>query len=109
MKGRRLQVQEGQTVLDVLEHPGDYVGPLDYPDRPGTSSVWFVTPIPLEEGEDPVDGRSRRITRVTQPPHTFRECPDGSLEIRASIAVYNSPEEQLWHGYLDEGHIWRTV
>lgn len=32
---------------------------------------------------------------------------DGSLEIRASIGC--GPQPYYWHGYLDEGNVWRQV
>ena len=48
--------------------------------------------------------------RVASPPHVFRECSDGSLEIRESIVCgQGSSTGAYWHGYLDEGHVWRTV
>jgi hypothetical protein len=48
---------------------------------------------------------------VTSPPWTFRECPDGSVEVRASILCGRSETEPsgYWHGFLDEGHVWREV
>jgi hypothetical protein len=44
----------------------------------------------------------------------FRECPDGSLEIRESISNLlrgdaDGHTDDGWHGYLDEGHVWRQV
>jgi hypothetical protein len=44
------------------------------------------------------------LRHVVSPPHVFRECPDGSLEIRESILSNGG-----WHGYLDEGNVWRRV
>lgn len=44
--------------------------------------------------------------------HTYRECPDGSLEIRNSIGnlIGGDPAtDDGWHGYLDEGNSWRQV
>jgi hypothetical protein len=47
---------------------------------------------------------------ITEPPWEFRDCADGSLEIRASIACGRSdPEGEYWHGYLDEGNVWRQL
>lgn len=68
--------------------------------------MWFL--LPVHEGatkfDRPTEGSG--LHRVTEPPWTFRECPDGSLEIRASIAC---GQPVYWHGYLDEGHSWRQV
>ena len=72
--------------------------------------VWFL--LPIHEGTDKFDSATpgSGIHGVTSPPWTFRECPDGSLEIRTSIACgRGSPDGEYWHGYLDEGHVWRTV
>ena len=85
MKGRRLPLGTWPT------EPGDYMGPIS-----GYSGVPAI---------------SRSIHHVTCPPHTYRECPDGSLEIRASLGdMHRSHDgEKLvevsdgWHGYLDEG------
>jgi hypothetical protein len=72
--------------------------------------VFFL--LPIHTGFDKYD-HSRPgcgIHGVTQPPWTFRECADGSLEIRASIACgRSSPGGEYWHGYLDEGNTWRQV
>jgi hypothetical protein len=46
---------------------------------------------------------------------THGECPDGSLEIRASLGDMHERSDgskivhvsDEWHGYLDEGHEWR--
>jgi hypothetical protein len=46
---------------------------------------------------------------VVAPPHTYRECSDGSLEIRASIGDMHDGISDGWHGYLDEGHEWRVA
>lgn len=48
-----------------------------------------------------------RFGHVTSPPHIFRECPDGSLEIRNSILFKQEHYGFDWHGFLDEGHTWR--
>jgi hypothetical protein len=96
---------------DDLEHAGDYSGPhpVDYPD--GTRQmVWSL--LPLHEGasmyDHPTQGSG--LHGVSQPPWEFRECPDGSLEIRASIACGQAdPGGEYWHGYLDEGNVWRQV
>lgn len=104
MIGRRV------ATLDEVVRPGDYFGPAKgwTGDKP---SVFFIPPnvTPDSLGTWP----HGRLHHVTSPPHTFRECADGSLEIRASIGCYNAPLDRtsgyIWHGYLDEGHSWRTV
>jgi hypothetical protein len=96
------------TVEEVTE-PGDYCGPITgyTGDRP---AVFFRLPI-----QDAAGSRAA-LRHVSSPPHQFRECTDGSLEIRASIGAIAWAHESeykegryVWHGYLDEGHVWRTV
>ena len=94
--------------LDDLEQAGDYTGP--HPLIVGheeVQQVWFL--LPVHQGQDkfdyPTEGSG--LHGVSSPPWTFRECPDGSLEIRASIGC--GPQPYYWHGYLDEGNIWRQV
>jgi hypothetical protein len=104
MIGRRV------ASLAEVEQPGDYFGPAkgytgDLP------AVFFLKPNARDEGVPP---RSRSVNHVCSPPHTFRECPDGSLEIRPSISNLLSRDttgqsDDGWHGYLDEGHMWRQV
>ena len=101
MIGRRLQpvIDELGQRLPELEQAGDYCGPI----RGYTGDVeacFFLLPNARDEG---VRGGQRAIHHVCFPPHTYRECPDGSLEIRASIGAM-----PFWHGYLDEGHHWRA-
>ncbi len=93
--------------MTVPELPGDYCGPTTAYTG-GKPAVFFLKPGARDE--DAVPAR-RSLQHVTSPPHTFRECPDGSLEIRASIAstARGSSESDGWHGYLDEGHRWREV
>ena len=95
--------------IDDLQRPGDYCGPI----RGYTGdkeACFFLLPNapadnPLHRGDD-----AGGVHHVTFPPHTYRECPDGSLEIRASIGAYgNSGQSYIWHGYLDEGNVWREV
>lgn len=91
MIGRRVQ-----SVAEI-ERPGDYYGPFRiHADRDGESCL-FSGPGCTHLGQ------------VAFPPHTYRECPDGSLEIRASILNYAHGDCPEWHGYLDEGHVWRQV
>lgn len=100
-KGRRV-AQMGE-----IEQPGDYYGPVretcsgpkgddEVKER---AAVYFLLP----NARDPnAAGPQRSVRKVVSPPHVFRECPDGSLEIRNSIGA-----DPYWHGWLDEGHSWR--
>lgn len=103
MIGRRLPVVDAGT-FTTPQKPGDYSGPVDLGN--GKVAVYFLLPIARDEGVDP---GARSILAVHSPPHTLRECPDGSLEIRASIGAYgyDIANGHVWHGYLDEGHVWR--
>ena len=94
--------------LDDLERAGDYTGP--HPIERGDKTervVWFL--LPTHKGADMFDRLDEHsgLHGVYEPPWTFRECPDGSLEIRASIGC--GPQPYYWHGYLDEGNTWRQV
>jgi hypothetical protein len=93
----------GRRVADIsdLERPGDYCGPITGYTGPDTPAVFFL--LPNARDKDAPRGQSH-IHHVVSPPHVFRECPDGSLEIRQSIGAM-----PYWHGYLDEGHVWRSV
>lgn len=106
------------TSMDDLQRPGDYYGPTQTTD--GTRGVWFILPIadpadPLNPFPDTATDRAawaakraNGLHRVSEPPWTFRECPDGSIEIRASILCgCGDPEGEYFHGFLDEGHRWR--
>lgn len=110
--------------IGEIQRPGDYFGPTDEVDAAGEKigrAVWFLLPIadpdnPFDHWADPPTDRAdwaakrrNRLHRVAEPPWTFRECPDGSLEIRASIACGGGPEGIYFHGYLDEGHSWRIL
>lgn len=110
MKGRRLPynaAMDGATFPTPTE-PGDYVGPIQHPNEGGNGSVYFL--LPTARDEQVKHPGERSVHRVASPPHTFRECEDGSLEIRASIACKDIPTgENYWHGFLDEGHEWRQV
>lgn len=96
MQGRRLPL--GQ----MPERPGDYMGPIMglTGDEP---AVFFLKPNARDPG---VTGLARSIHHVTSPPHTFRECTDGSLEIRNSLGDMHNGVSDGWHGYLNEGHMW---
>lgn len=107
MIGHRLPA-EGKTYT-MPEQAGDYSGPVDIGD--GKTAVYFLLPI---AGDDDVPPGGRSLHSVHSPPHVFRECPDGSLEIRESIGAYGHNDAaknqgHIWHGYLDEGHVWRTA
>ncbi len=97
MTGRRLP-------LGVMpENPGEYMGPImgwtgDVP------AVFFLKP----NARDPDAPKcARAIQHVVSPPHVYRECADGSLEIRESLGDDHNGVSDGWHGYLDEGHSWR--
>lgn len=96
------------ATLDDLEQAGDYSGP--HPiirDGAEDKVVWFLLPIHHGAGKFDRPDEGSGIHGVYEPPWTFRECPDGSLEIRASIGC--GPQPYYWHGYLDEGNTWRQV
>jgi hypothetical protein len=97
--------------FDDLSQAGDYFGPTDEVNAEGEKvgrGVWFL--LPLHEGssvfERPTEGSG--LHRVSEPPWTFRECDDGSLEIRASILCGRTDErpEGYFHGFLNEGNVW---
>jgi hypothetical protein len=100
MIGRRVQA------FGDIERPGDYFGPAT--EHTEIPAVFFLKPNARDEGVPP---RARSVQHVCSPPHVFRECPDGSLEIRQSIGdtAGASTESDGWHGFLDEGHVWRQV
>lgn len=102
MIGRRVA-----TIGDV-ERPGDYCGPIR--GFTGDKEACFFL-LPTANAENPVrrTDDASGLHHVCFPPHTYRECPDGSLEIRASIGAYGleASAGYVWHGYLDEGHVWR--
>lgn len=100
--GRRVATV-GEIVL-----PGDYCGPIVGYTGLGMESCFFLKPNARRRGEP---ARARSVQHVNFPPHTYRECPDGSLEIRNSIGdrTGTNGESDGWHGYLDEGHVWRQV
>lgn len=102
--GRRIPTPENhQEAYLAVTEPGDYCGPVEWA---GREVCWFLLPVARDED---VDVTHRGIMHVAFPPHTYRECDDGSLEIRASILVSNADGSPGWHGYLDQGHEWRQV
>ena len=104
MIGRRVK-----TVEEVTQ-PGDYCGPVKgYCGDPELECCIFLKPNARDKD---APRRARSQQHVTFPPHTYRECPDGSLEIRNSLSDKTSrgtSESDGWHGYLDKGHVWRKV
>lgn len=99
MIGRRV------ATLGEIEQPGDYCGPvMGY--TGDKEACFFLKPNARDEDAPPC---ARSLQHVVFPPHTYRECPDGSLEIRGSIGSVVGGEDDHWHGYLDEGHIWWQV
>lgn len=103
--GRRLPVVDGKPTWPT--EAGDYVGPV-YGFTGDLPAVFFLKPGARDPDSNP---RIRSLQHVVSPPHTFRECADGSLEIRASISdrAKGGTDSDGWHGYLDEGHRWRQV
>jgi hypothetical protein len=109
MIGRRVA-----TIEEIVE-PGDYCGPL-FGYTGDKEACFFLLPnadtarrAAQEPGSAPWHSEDH-VHHVAFPPHTYRECPDGSLEIRASIGALGmaSGDPYVWHGFLDEGHVWRT-
>ena len=95
MIGRRV------ASLAEIEHPGDYCGPVPCFCCEGEPACFFLLPNARDEG---ASGGQRSVNHVHFPPHTYRECADGSLEIRASLGCM-----PYWHGYLDQGNAWRQL
>jgi len=99
MIGRRV------ATVEEIERPGDYCGPISTEPWTGrklpmaVAGCFFLLPNALDEGAQP---GQRAVHHVLFPPHTYRESAGGSLEIRNSIGA-----QPYWHGFLDEGHVWR--
>ena len=105
--GVTMQPARRVTRFEDLTRAGDYYGPAKgWTDD--KDAVFFLLPIARDE-DTPPQGRS--VHCVVSPPHVFRECPDGSLEIRESIGAGPGPDggRFYWHGYLDEGNTWRQL
>lgn len=99
MIGRRV------ATLAEIERPGDYCGPIKGYTGDKEACFYILPTCPASEEH------GRHLSHIAFPPHTYRECPDGSLEIRNSILHHESircPGDG-WHGYLDEGHSWRQA
>lgn len=101
MIGRRLPIVDGKVTWPEL--PGDYCGPVvGYTGN--LPAIFFLKPNARDADAPP---SARAVQHITIPPHTIRECADGSLEIRASLGDMHASGSDGWHGYLDEGHVWR--
>jgi hypothetical protein len=85
--------------LNMPSEPGDYTGPVrGYTgERP---AVFFTLPVPADHPD-------AGVRYITEPPHAFREEPDGTLTISPSILAVR-PDGNGWHGYLERG-VWREV
>jgi hypothetical protein len=98
------------TSWEAIEQPGDYYGPVTgYTGE--LPAVFFLKPNARDPDAPP---SARSVQHVCSPPHEFRECPDGSLQITPSISnlLRGDPDGRTddgWHGFLDEGHSWRQV
>jgi hypothetical protein len=104
---RRIPVPASGNINEIYPlEPGDYCGPI----MGYTGDVPMVTFLKPHARDPGVNQRARSIQHVVSPPHTFRECADGSLEIRESISnLAGGVGDDGWHGYLDEGNVWRQV
>lgn len=109
MIGRRV------ATFAELERGGDYCFVADNVVRvdPETQepierrpTIFFLLPM-ARDADVPLWARS--VHKVCEPPHVFRHCDDGSIEVRESIGCGSRAEGEpyYWHGYLDEGHVWR--
>ena len=108
---RRIPVPASGNINEVDLQPGDYCGPI----HGYTGDCDAVFYIPPQEAAGRADGHHclNGLGHVCTPPHVFRECTDGSLEIRESLGRVCgcSPRRDgyAWHAYLDEGNVWREV
>jgi hypothetical protein len=107
------------ATIDDLERAGDYCTGAVYELGATKRAVWFLLPIHTGKDAYDHDGPGSGLHGISEPPWTIRECPDGSVEIRASIACGRGAKPrpdwpgyaggEYWHGYLDEGNVWRQV
>ena len=95
MIGRRLKPINGELPPFADFQAGDYCGPVST----------YTAGVPIVFYRLPTTYMS--FGHCASPPHKFRECDDGSLEIRESIL--HKSQFGTWHGYLDEGNVWREV
>jgi len=109
-KAKKVTIGRRVPTFSTMTRPGDYCADTIIDDGKTKRCVWFL--LPTHEGVSVYDRPTRGsgLHCVTEPPWTFRDCADGSIEIRASIACgRHDPEGEYWHGFLDEGHRWREV
>ena len=103
--GRRVESK------DDLSKAGDYCLTTIEVEGVERRHLWFLLPLHVEGTS--IHSRAAvgsGLHGITEPPWTFRECADGSIEVRASIACgRGGPHGEYWHGYLDEGHVWREL
>lgn len=102
---------------DDLGRAGDYATSTINDHGTSKPAVWFL--LPIHQGETRFDRPTvgSGLHMVSEPPWTIRECPDGSVEVRASIGSKWSSGDDVpegagpyyWHGYLDEGNVWRQL
>ena len=95
------------ATMDDLEQAGDYALGTVVQSGEEHRHVWFL--LPIHHGKDKFDrvDEGSGLHGISEPPWVFRECDDGSLEIRESIGC--GGPNYYWHGYLDEGNVWREV
>lgn len=96
--------------LDELERAGDYMLDAVEIDGEVRRRVLFLLPLHVGEhwGDRPTRGSG--IHGITEPPWTFTEHPDGSVEITGSIASgRHDPEGEYFHGWLRAGNQWETI
>lgn len=107
------------ATFDDIERAGDYFyvrhGEPDSVEGEA-ASLWFLLPIHAGATKFDRPTRGSGLHRIAEPPWTLRECADGSIEARASIACGRhdvDPETgatlgEYFHGWLDEGNVWRS-
>lgn len=96
--------------FDEIELAGDYQLHEVTVGKDVKRALTFL--LPIHQGADKFDHASEGsgIHMITEPPWTFRECDDGSVEVRASILCGRTDDSPgYWHGYLDEGNVWRQL
>jgi len=104
MIGHRIPLVDGK-IDRWPELPGDYVGPVKGYSG-DVEAMFFLLPIARDVGVEP---SARSVHHITFPPHRYTEFPDGSVQVRESIASKGAAGVTIWHGYLDEHHEWRTL
>lgn len=113
MREARMNTAAARRVgsVDEIERAGDYFGPTHEVDangvRLGPRGCWFL--LPIHEGCSKFDRvtRGSGLHRVSEPPWTFVEHDDGSLEIQGSIlSGARDPEGAYFHGWLRAGNVW---